>query len=91
MNKTDLAKKIAEENSLSQKQASAVLDCVLSTVMDTVAAGDKVSIPGFGTFEARQRAARTGHNPRSGEEVEIPAATIPAFKPGKTFKDKVNG
>ena len=90
MNKTELAKKIAEENSLSQKQASAVLDTVLNAIVDTVAAGDKVSIPGFGTFEAKQRAARMGHNPRSGEAVEIPAATVPAFKAGKSFKDKVN-
>ena len=90
MNKTELVKIIAEQAALSQKQAAAALDAVLNTIGDTVAAGDKVSIAGFGTFERRERAARTGRNPRTKEAVEIPASSVPAFKPGKALKDKVN-
>ena len=91
MNKTELIKKIAEESSLTRKQASAALEAALNTVVSAVAAGEKVTLPGFGTFEKRERAARTGRNPRTGEATEIAASAVPAFKAGKSFKDKVNG
>lgn len=91
MNKTELVKKIAADAGLTQKQAAAALDTVIAAVIDTVAEGGKVTLPGFGTFEIRERAARTGRNPRTGEAVEIAAAKAPAFKAGKAFKDKVNG
>ena len=91
MTKKELTRKIAEEQAISQKQAAAIVDSVFDTITDAVAAGDKVSIPGFGTFELRTRAARTGRNPRTRETVEIPASTVPGFKAGKAFKEKVNG
>ena len=89
MNKTELVKKVAAENALSQKQATAVVESVLNTIVATVAAGEKVSLPGFGTFESKHREARTGRNPRTKEAVEIPASTVPSFKAGKAFKDTV--
>ncbi|MBR0159813.1 MAG: HU family DNA-binding protein [Oscillospiraceae bacterium] len=90
MNKTEFVKKVAAENALTQKKAAEVVDSVLNAVVDAVAAGEKVSFPGFGTFESKARAARVGKNPQTGEAVEIAAATVPAFKAGKAFKDKVN-
>ena len=66
------------------------MDAVFETVGDVLASGDKLQVSGFGTFETRTRAARTGHNPRTGEEIAIAAATLPAFKPGKALKDKVD-
>lgn len=91
MNKTELVKRIAEENVIPQKQAAAIVDSIFGAITDTVAAGEKVSIPGFGTFESKHREARTGRNPRTKEAVEIPASTVPSFKAGKAFKEKVNG
>jgi DNA-binding protein HU-beta len=91
MNKQDLIHKIAEEAELNQKQAAAALDSVLNSIVAAVAAGDKVQLIGFGTFEPKQRSARTGLNPQTKEPVEIPAATVPSFKAGKAFKDSVNG
>ncbi len=90
MNKTELIKKLAEEASLTKKQAAAVLDCVLDTVVSTVAAGEKVALPGFGTFEKKDRPERTGRNPRTGEATVIAASSAPVFKAGKAFKDQVN-
>ena len=87
----ELIKKIADEQVISQKQASAIVDSAFDSIVAAVAAGDKVSIPGFGTFESKTRAARTGRNPRTKETVEIPASTVPSFKAGKAFKEKVNG
>ena len=91
MTKKELAKKIAEDQVISQKQAVAIVDSVFDSIAATVATGEKVSIPGFGTFATKTRAARTGRNPRTKETVEIPASTIPVFKSGKEFKEKVNG
>ena len=90
MNKQDLIKKIAEEASVSQKQAAAMLDSLTASIIEAVAAGDKVQLVGFGTFEARKREARTGLNPRTKETIEIKASVLPAFKAGKAFKDAVN-
>ena len=91
MNKTELTRKIAEEQILPKKKAAAIVDCVFDSIVEAVAAGEKVSIPGFGIFEGKNRAARTGLNPRTKEAVEISAAIVPHFKPGKLFKEKVNG
>ena len=90
MTKQDLIKKISEDADVTSKQAAAMLDSLLNTIMDSVAAGDRVQLTGFGTFESKSRAARPGINPRTGERVEVPAATLPAFKAGKEFKSKVN-
>ncbi len=91
MNKTELVKKVAAESELSQKQAAAVVDSVLSTIVDTVAAGESVALLGFGTFERKHRDARTGRNPATGEAMEFAASDTPVFKAGKAFKEKVNG
>ena len=91
MNKMELVKKVAAESELSQKQAAAVVDSVLSTIVDTVAAGESVALLGFGTFERKHRDARTGRNPATGEAMEFAASDTPVFKAGKAFKEKVNG
>lgn len=89
MNKTELIKAVSEKAELTQKDAAKVLDAVLETITETLANNDKVQIIGFGTFEVRERAARKGRNPQTGEEIEIPATKAPAFKPGKELKEAV--
>ena len=91
MTKKELTKKIAVEQTISQTQAAAIVDNVFTSIVDAVAAGEKVNIAGFGIFESKTRAARTGRNPRTKEAVEIPAMTVPGFKAAKVFKEKVNG
>ena len=91
MNRKELISKVAEATDLTKKDATAAVDSVFAAIEEAVAAGDKVSIPGFGTFESKSHAARTGRNPRTKEAVEIPASTVPSFKAGKAFKEKVNG
>ena len=73
------------------QEGQKTIDTVFTAIADIMAAGDKLQISGFGTFETKERAARTGHNPRTGEEINIAAATMPVFKPGKVLKDKVDG
>ena len=91
MNKTDLRNAVAEATGLSNNQADQAVTAVLDGIVGAVASGDKVSLPGFGTFEVRERAARTGRNPQTGEEMQIAASKAPAFKAGSAFKQKVNG
>ncbi len=91
MNKTDLVKKVAAENALSQKAAAAVVDSVLGAIVDTVAAGESVALFGFGTFSLKHRDARQGRNPATGEQMEFAASNTPVFKAGKAFKETVNG
>ena len=91
MNKKELISKVVEATDLTKKDAAVAVDSVFAAIAEAVAAGDKVSIPGFGTFESKSRAARIGRNPRTKEAVEIPASTVPSFKAGKAFKEKVNG
>lgn len=90
MNKSQLIDKIAESADISKANAGRALDAFISTVTDALKDGDKVSLVGFGTFEVRQRSARTGRNPQTGAEIQIAAATIPSFKAGKGLKDQVN-
>ncbi len=89
MNKPEFITMVAEKTGLTKKQVSAALEAALDVIQDAVADGDKVSFTGFGTFEKRERPARTLSNPWTKEEISIPASFIPAFKPGKVFKDKV--
>ena len=91
MNKTELRDAIAQHADLSNAQADKALEAIVSSITSTVANGEKVTIPGFGTFEARERAARTGRNPQTGESMEIAASKAPAFKPASGFKQAVNG
>jgi DNA-binding protein HU-beta len=89
MNKSDLVGAIAEASGESKSSVSAVLDAFESTVTDAVASGDKVSLPGFLTFERGHRAARTGKNPQTGEALQISASNVAKVKVGSKFKDKV--
>ena len=90
MNKGELIAKIAEAG-LSKKDAGIALDATLNAIGDALKADDSVQLIGFGTFGVKERAAREGRNPRTGEVVKIAAVKAPAFKPGKALKDKVNG
>ena len=91
MNKTELVKKVAAENELTQKAAAAAVDSVLNAIQDTLVAGESVSLLGFGTFSVKHRDARQGRNPATGEAMEFAASNTPVFKAGKAFKEKVNG
>ncbi len=90
MNKAELIAKIAEESKLTKKAAEAALDAFVTTVEESLKAGEKVQLVGFGTFEVRQRAARKGRNPQTKEEIKIPASKAPVFKAGKALKELVN-
>ncbi len=89
MNKTELISSVAEAAGVSKKDTEQVLNAFFNTVQETLKQDDKVQIPGFGSFEVRKRAARTGRNPHTGETIEIAAAKVPAFKPGKSLKDAI--
>ena len=89
MNKAELVSAVAEKSGQSQSTVGDVLSAFESVVTSAVAGGDKVQIPGFLSFEKSERAARTGRNPATGEEMQIPAATVPKVKVGKSFKDAV--
>lgn len=91
MNKGELINKIAEGANLSKKDAGVALDAAIAAIGDALKAGDSVQLIGFGTFAIKERAAREGRNPRTGEVVKIAAAKAPVFKAGKALKDKVNG
>ncbi len=90
MSKSDLIKTVAEKNELPQKTAAAAVDSILNAIMDSVAAGEPVTLLGFGTFSRKHRDARQGRNPATGESMEIAASDMPVFKAGKAFKEKVN-
>ena len=90
MNKTDLINAVAEASSLSKKDATKAVDAVFDSILEALKQGDKVQLIGFGNFEVRERAARKGRNPQTGEEIEIAASKVPAFKPGKALKMRLN-
>lgn len=89
MTKTDLVSAVAEKTGVTKKDAGAILDALIEEIIGAVKKGDRVQLVGFGTFELRERAARTGLNPQTKEQIEIPASKAPAFKAGKAFKDAV--
>ncbi len=94
MNKTDLIAKTAELAGVPKKDATAVINALFEPskkgpIAAPLKGGDRVTIPGFGTFEARKREARTGRNPQTGKEIKIKARTVPAFRAGKSLKDSV--
>lgn len=89
MNKTELVAAVAAKADLTKKDADAAVSAVIAAITDALADGDKVAIAGFGSFEVKERAARTGLNPRTKEKIEIAAAKVPAFKAGKALKDAV--
>jgi len=90
MNKTELIYLVASKTELSKKDSTKAVDAVFNVIAEALKKGEKVQLIGFGNFEVRERAARTGRNPQTGEEIQIPASKIPAFKPGKALKDTVN-
>ena len=89
MNKTELVAAIAEEANLTKKDSEAALVAMVEAVTEALAKGDKVQVIGFGSFEVKNRAARTGRNPKTKETIEIPASRTPAFKASKALKDLV--
>ncbi|OWY63977.1 DNA-binding protein [cyanobacterium TDX16] len=89
MNKSELIDVIASKTNVTKKEADTILTAMTQTIVEVVSGGDKVSLVGFGSFEPRQRQAREGRNPKSGEKMTIPATRIPAFSAGKLFKEKV--
>ena len=86
MNKEELVQEVAKCAKVSQKEAAEVINCFMSTVQTTVSKGKKVTLVGFGTFESRKRAARTGRNPQTGKASKIAAKNVPSFSAGKAFK-----
>ncbi len=90
MNKTELIDAVAEGADISKAAATRAVDTMLETITSALAKGDQVTLVGFGTFTVKERAARTGRNPRTGEAIEIKAAKVPGFKAGKALKDAVN-
>ena len=91
MNKTELIKAIAETTEENQNTVKSILEAFIDQVGTSLEQGDDITLIGFGTFAVKERAERTGRNPRTGEEMVIPASKIPSFKAGKALKDKVNG
>lgn len=87
MNKMDLINKVADKAGLKKKEAEMAVNSVFEAIEEALAEGDKVQVIGFGTFETRSRSARSGRNPQTGETIEIPATTVPAFKPGNKLKE----
>lgn len=90
MNKQQLVDSASDAADLGKNEISRALDALLSTITDALKAGEKVTLTGFGSFEVRERAARMGRNPQTGEAMSVPASRAPAFKAGKALKDAVN-
>ena len=89
MNKTELINAVAAKAEISKKDADKAVAAVLASIEEALVAGEKVALIGFGTFEVKERAARTGHNPKTGEAIEIAAAKMPSFKAGAALKNAV--
>jgi DNA-binding protein HU-beta len=90
MNKGQLVDSIAESADISKAAAGRAVDAFVATVTESLASGENVSLIGFGSFTVKERAARTGRNPRTGDEIQIAAAKVPGFKAGKSLKDAIN-
>jgi len=90
MNKSELIQDVAENSAISKAIAAKAVDGVIESIKNALADGDTVTLIGFGTFSVRERAARKGRNPRTGEPLDIKAANVPVFKAGKSLKDAVN-
>ncbi len=91
MNKSELIDAIAASADIPKAQAGRALDAVIEAVTEALKKDDQVALVGFGTFSVKERAARSGRNPQTGQPIDIPAAKIPTFKPGKALKDACNG
>lgn len=91
MNKANLVEKIQDDTGSTRSEAERIVETIFDCIIDEVKQGETVSIAGFGIFEAKERAARTGRNPKTGETIQIKASTSPKFRAAKAFKDAVNG
>lgn len=91
MNKSELVEKMAEKSGLTKEQATKALNAFTEVVGEAMKANDSISLVGFGTFSIKERQARTGRNPQTGAEMQIPASRVPSFKAGKGLKDSANG
>lgn len=91
MNKADLVDEVAARTGQTKVAVAAILEATMTAIIEAVAESRSVTLSGFGTFEPRERQARTGRNPRTGVAVPIPPRRVPAFRPGNTFKDEVEG
>ena len=89
MNKTELIAAAAEKTGASKKDTEIALEAIIASIKESLSEGEKVQLVGFGVFDVKERAARQGHNPRTNEEITIPASKIPVFKAGKALKDAV--
>ncbi len=89
MNKAELVEKVASQTGLTKKTCRETIDVVTSTITESLARGEKVTLVGFGTFKVRKRKARQGRNPQTGKEIQIPAKEVPKFEPGKNLKEAV--
>lgn len=90
MNKSELVDSIAEKSGLNKTQASEALNAMMESVGEALENNESISLVGFGTFSVKDRKARTGRNPKTGEELQIPASRVPHFKAGKGLKDRLN-
>lgn len=91
MNKSDLVSRVSAQAGLSKRDCDEAINATIDAITSAVAKGEKVTLPGFGTFEARKRAARTARNPQTGAAIKVAATTVPAFKAGQGFKQAVAG
>lgn len=89
MNKADLISRVAEKTDITKKDAEKAVSAVLASIEEALSSGEKVQLVGFGTFEIRERAARKGRNPQTGEEINIAATKVPVFKAGKALRESV--
>lgn len=89
MKRAELVAAVAERTGMTRKNTDEVVECILQVIGDTLAGGESVQFQGFGIFEVRERAPRTGRHPGTGERIQIPSARVPVFKPGKILKEKV--
>ena len=90
MTKAELIDAVVKKTEMTKKEAGRAIDAIFETIKEELSKGEKVQLVGFGTFEVRERAARTGKNPRTGETIEIAASKVPAFKPGQAMKNRLN-
>ncbi len=90
MTKAELAEEVSQSTELTKKEAEITVQAVLDSIVDSLKAGEKVELRGFGSFRLRERASRQGRNPKTGEAVFVPAKRVPYFKPGKELRDLIN-
>ena len=91
MTKADLVEEVGKVTELTRKDSEVIVDTLFESVIKALRVGDKLEVRGFGSFRVRQRNARVGRNPKTGEKVEVPAKRVPYFKPSKELKDLING